>query len=111
MTQAVLILSTIILLGGMIHIGLGLSRGLTLDQLWFTAAGLALMLIAFINYLSLNIHSWSVPVFLVVLLTNLLGTVLLGLVLFFLRAPHVALLFLLLVAETILTIWSYSQTM
>jgi hypothetical protein len=111
MTQAILILSAIVLLGGVMHIGLGLSRGLTLDHLWFTSAGLALMLIAFINYLALTIPAWSAPVFLVVLLTNLLGMIFLGLLLFFLRAPHVALLFLLLVAETILTIWSYSQMM
>jgi hypothetical protein len=110
MQEAMLIIAAIILLGGMIHIGLGLSKGLTLDRLWFTSAGLALILIAFINYLVLNINSWSVNVFLVVLLTNLLGSILLGLVLFFLRAPHVALLFLLLVAETVLMIWSYSQT-
>lgn len=108
MKQAILMIAAILLLGGIIHMGLGLSRGLTLDSLWFTSAGLALMLGAFINYLVLNITSWSVTVFLVVLLTNLLGSILLGLILFFFRAPHVALLFLLLVAETVLIIWSYS---
>lgn len=109
MKRTILIISTIILLGGLVHIGIGLSGGLSLELLWFISAGLALVLIASINYLALNIPLWSIPVFLVVLLTNLLSAILLGLLLRFMLAPQVVLLFLLLCAEIVLTIWSYRR--
>lgn len=109
MKKAILIVAAILVLGGVIHIGLTplLYGGLTLNALWFSSAGLALILMACINYLVITVKPWQARFFAVGHLSNILGSVLLGLLLIFLPAPHVALLFLLLVAETVLVIWSH----
>ncbi|HLZ58140.1 MAG TPA: hypothetical protein VKR06_14460 [Ktedonosporobacter sp.] len=112
MKRAILIIAAIVLLGGVIHIGLGLAHallvsGLTLDVLWFTSAGLALICIACINYLVITIVPGQTRFFVPGHITNILGSILLGLILLKLPAPHVALLFILLVAETVLIIWSH----
>jgi hypothetical protein len=109
MKKAILIIAAILLLGGVIHIGLTplLYGGLTLNALWFSSAGLALIFAAFINYLVITAKPWQVRFFAVGHMSNILGSVLMGLILIFLPAPHVALLLILLVAETVLVIWSH----
>jgi hypothetical protein len=108
MKKAILIIATIIFLGGVIHIGLTplLYGRLTLNALWFSSAGLALIYAACINYLVITAKPWQARFFAVGHMSNLLGSVLLGLILLFLPLPHVALLLLLLMAETVLVIWS-----
>jgi hypothetical protein len=108
MKKAILIIAAVLFLGGVIHIGLTplLYGGLTLNALWYSSAGLALMFAACINYLVITATPWQARFFAVGHLSNILGSVLLGLILLFLPAPHVALLFLLVVAETVLVIWS-----
>jgi len=113
MKRTILIIAGVVLLGGIIHCGIGLSPlffgRLTLNHLWFTAAGMSLILIAFINYLVVNIKSWQISFFVVGHITNILGSILLGAILCFLPAPHIALLFLLLVAETVLVVLLHSR--
>jgi hypothetical protein len=108
MKKAILIIAAVLFLGGVIHIGLTplLYGGLTLNALWYSSAGLALMFAAGINYLVITATPWQARFFAVGHLSNILGSVLLGLILLVLPAPHVALLLLLVVAETVLVIWS-----
>ncbi len=98
MKKAILIIAAIIFLGGVIHIGLTPLRygGLTLNALWYSSAGLALIFAACINYLVSTAKPWQARFFAVGHMSNMLGSVLLGLIL----------LLLLLVAETVLVIWS-----
>lgn len=114
MKKAILIIAAIVLLGGIVHIGLGVAHmllvgGLVLDVLWFTSAGFALGYIACINYLVITAVPTQTRFFVLGHITNILSSILLGLILIKLPAPHVALLFLLLVAETVLVIWSHIQ--
>ncbi|WP_126603020.1 hypothetical protein [Dictyobacter aurantiacus] len=114
MKKTLLGIAALLLLGGMVHIGLGIAQmiwvsGLVLDVLWFTSAGFALVYIAFINYLVTTAGPTQTRFFVIGHTTNILGCILLGLILIKLPAPHVALLFLLLVAETGLMIRTHMQ--
>ncbi|GLV60860.1 hypothetical protein KDH_76790 [Dictyobacter sp. S3.2.2.5] len=88
MKKAILIIAAILLLGGIIHMALTplIYGALTLNALWFASAGFSLILLAFINYLVVNITPRG-SVFAVGYISNVLGALLLALVLYFLRAP------------------------
>lgn len=114
MKKALLSIAALILLGGIVHIGLGVAHmilvnGLVLDVLWFTSAGFALVYNAFINYLVSTAVPTQTRFFVLGHITNMLSSIMLGLILVKFPAPHVALLFLLLVAETVLVIWTHMQ--
>ncbi|GCE07458.1 hypothetical protein [Dictyobacter aurantiacus] len=82
---------------------------MTLNALWFASGGFSLILLACINYLVVT----STPrgsFFALGYISNVLGALLLALVLYFLRAPHVAVILLLIITEAILLIRLHTIT-
>ncbi|QBD79744.1 hypothetical protein EPA93_28705 [Ktedonosporobacter rubrisoli] len=106
MKKVMLILASVIGVIGIIHISLTpfLYKGLTLDGLWFACAGLALILLTFLNYTRLTMTEKQSQLFVLCHIANILTVVMIGLILMHLFAPHVLLLFVLLVLQTILLI-------
>jgi hypothetical protein len=107
MKKIILVIAAIIFLAGIIHISLAFpfDRALTLNALWFASAGLALILIACINYMVVNTEAHAATFFVFGHSANILTTILMGFILAFLPAPHVIVLFVLLILETALVIW------
>lgn len=114
MKKTLQVIMALILLAAVVHIALGVwslfSGNLALNTLWFISGGLALVFIVFINYLIINMKPHKARFYAIGHITNILGSILMAAILCFLTAPHVALLLLLLLAETMLLFWSDRTT-
>lgn len=106
MRKLILTIATLIFIIGVLHIVVTpiTYQGYTIDDLWFASAGLALIFLAFLNYILMNIKQKQTKIFVVCHVANMLLTILVSLLLTFAFAPHIILLFVLLVLETLLVI-------
>ncbi|MCQ6564026.1 hypothetical protein [Paenibacillus mendelii] len=106
MRKLILTIATVIFMFGVLHIVVTpiTYQGYTIDDLWFASFGLALIFLAFINYVLMSIKQRQTKVFVVCHAANMLCTILVSLLLTFALAPHIIILFVLLVLETLLVI-------
>jgi hypothetical protein len=106
MRKLILTIAAFIFIIGVLHIVVTpiTYQGYTIDDLWFASGGLALIFIAFLNYILMNIKQRETKVFIVCHVANMLVTILVSLLLTFVLAPHIIFLFVLLVLETLLVI-------
>ncbi|MDF2650879.1 MAG: hypothetical protein K0Q73_6684 [Paenibacillus sp.] len=114
MRKLILTIATVIFIIGVLHIVVTpiTYQGYTIDDLWFASAGSALIFLAFLNYILMNIKQRQTKIFVVCHVANIMFTILVSLLLTFAFAPHIILLFVLLVLETLLVIrFQYSQNL
>ncbi|WJH34469.1 hypothetical protein N6H14_32445 [Paenibacillus sp. CC-CFT747] len=106
MRKSIVTIAIVIFIIGVLHIVVTpiAYQGYTIDDLWFASAGLALIFVAFLNYILMNIKQRQTKIFVVCHVANTLLTILVSLLLTFAFAPHIIILFVLLVLETLLVI-------
>lgn len=105
MRKAMSIVTTALLIIGIIHVLLTPmfhGAGLTVASLWFASFGLALMFLAFLNYTIMKSELKSTRLFVLGYVANLLTALLVAVLLTCALYPHIILLFVLLVVETVL---------
>lgn len=106
MRKAILTFNIAIFIIGIIHIAVTPInyKSYTIEALWFASAGYTLIFLAFLNYILISIKQKQTRFFVICHAANILCTILVALILTFAFAPHIILLFVLLVSETLLVI-------
>ncbi|WP_066393069.1 hypothetical protein [Neobacillus mesonae] len=106
MRKIILSITMVICMFGIVHIAvtpIGYN-GYTINDLWFASFGCSLIFLALLNYVVMNIKQRQTNIFIVCYVANILCAILVSLILTRALFPHIILLFVLLVLETILII-------
>ncbi|PEL82772.1 hypothetical protein CN609_09055 [Bacillus wiedmannii] len=106
MKKAILTCTIAILIIGIIHVAVTPMnyKLYTIETLWFASAGYTLVFLSFLNYILISIKQKQTIFFIICHTANISCTILVALILTFAFAPHIILLFTLLVSETLLII-------
>ncbi|WP_242143212.1 MULTISPECIES: hypothetical protein [unclassified Bacillus cereus group] len=106
MRKAILIFIVAIFIIGVIHIAVTPInyKSYTIEALWFASAGCTLIFLAFLNYVLISIKQRQTRFFVICHTANILCTILVAFILTIAFAPHIILLFVLLVSKTLLVI-------